>query len=76
MRGSGAWLLAALCAAEGVAWAALVPDLVLPGTFLCSNALLFGMFGVGFASAANGLPPLSITQMLDDGERTAAQRLH
>jgi hypothetical protein len=59
-----------------VAWVLLVPAMMTTATFLLLNALLLGMFGVGVASAAKGLPTHSIAQVLHDTEQQGRVRGH
>jgi hypothetical protein len=55
-----------------LAWLALVPATVGASTFLALNALGFGMFATGLASAATGLPTPSVAQLLYDVEHPRA----
>jgi hypothetical protein len=59
---------------EAAAWSLLVPSTLSPGTFLLVNALTAGMFGVGLASAANGLPTKSVGQLLYETDHDAPTR--
>ena len=60
----GCWIALGLAGLEMAAWQAVVPAAVTPATFLVLNGVAAGLFLVGFASAANGLPARSITQLL------------
>jgi hypothetical protein len=65
-------LTGVVLAAELVVWATLVPRTLAPGTFAGLNSVLLVMFAIGFASAAKGLPVLSIAQTLHEVEHPAA----
>jgi hypothetical protein len=60
----GCWTVLGFAGFEAAAWLALVPATVTPVTFLVVNGIAAGLFCVGFASAANGLPTRSISQLL------------
>lgn len=59
---------------ETAAWLLLVPGTLAWPTFLFLNVLAAGMFCVGFASAANGLPQRSMRQIMLDLEHGPSAR--
>jgi hypothetical protein len=68
------WYLAlGIAGIEAAVWLTYVPAIITPSTFLFLNALVVSMVSVGFGSAAQGLPPRSVTQLLHELENRPAR---
>jgi len=70
---AGWYLALGIAGIEAAVWLCYVPAIITPSTFLALNVLVVSMVSVGFGSAAQGLPPRSVTQLLYELENRPAR---